>query len=127
MRLDALSPDNLFYLATPYTHYPLGLHAAFRDACALAAHCIRAGIKVYSPIAHGHPVMVHGGLDPLDHAMWLAFDEAMMSRSDCLIVAKLPGWHESKGIAHEIAFFERYAKPIWSIDPDTLEIEPGVQ
>lgn len=111
--------NSLAYLATPYSRYKLGLEAAFIEASKLAAILLARGIKVYSPIAHTHPIGFYGGLDMLDLSIWLPFDEAMMERCDCLFVAHMDGWQESKGIAHEIAFFERSGKPIYDLNPIT--------
>lgn len=108
--------NTLAYLATPYSRYPAGIEAAFQDAAALAARLLRAGILVYSPIAHTHPLAMYGLLDPLDH-IWLPFDELMMARCDTLIVAHMEGWRGSKGIAREIEFFKRAGKPIFDL-PD---------
>jgi hypothetical protein len=44
----------------------------------------------------------------------------MMTRCDVLIVAHMTGWQESKGIAHEIDFFERANKSIYDLNPTTL-------
>src|SRR5436309_1862842 len=60
----------LYYLATPYSKYPRGLTAAFEDAANLAARLLQVGFRVYSPIAHTHPLAVYGKIDPLDHAIW---------------------------------------------------------
>lgn len=110
----------LCYLATPYSKYKGGdLNAAFEDASRLAAELLAAGIRVYSPIAHTHPLAIHGNLDPLDHSIWLPFDEAMMDAADCLIVAHMDGWDTSFGIAHEVKFFEDAGKPIFDLDPDS--------
>ncbi len=114
---------SLAYLATPYTNYVEGRDAAFVAACKIAASLIEKDVGVYSPIAHGHPIAVHGRLDPLNHAMWIAFDELMMERCDTLIVAFLPGWQVSKGIAHEIEFFQKAGKKIWGLDPSTGKME----
>lgn len=111
----------LCYLATPYTKYKDGdIDAAFRDAAKLAAQLLRAGIKVYSPIAHCHPLSVHGKIDPLDHSIWLPFNDTMLRASDVLIVAEMDGWDQSKGVGYEIEFFERTVKPIFHLDPLTL-------
>lgn len=110
----------LAYLATPFSKYPAGILAGWEDASRLAARLLVAGVKVYSPIAHSYPLAIHGGLDPYDHEIWLPFDEAMMARTDVLIVAHLPSWESSKGIAHEVEFFGRAGKPIFDLDPDTL-------
>jgi hypothetical protein len=110
---------SVIYLATPYSRYPHGLDAAHIDACLVAASLISRGLSIYSPIAHTHPIAHHGGLDKMDHAMWLQFDEAMMTASYGLIVAQLPGWEDSRGIDHEIEFFTRAGKLIdWLTWPD---------
>lgn len=111
---------SLSYLATPYTKYAGGIEKAFIDACKLTALLLRAGIKCYSPIAHTHPIAIHGNLDPLDHDIWLPFDVAMMKACDTLIVAHMEGWSESFGVAQEVQFFEDERKPIFDLDPKTL-------
>ena len=113
--------DPLCYLGTPYTRYPCGLQRAFIDACKLAGRLLRtSAIKVYSPIAHTHPIAIHGDIPAHDHAIWLPFDALMMARCDILLVAHMDGWAESKGIAHEIEVFTQARKPIFALDPTTL-------
>ena len=77
-------------------------------------------MNVYSPIAHTHPLALYGNLDPLDHLIWLPFDQAMMNAADVLLIAHMQGWQESYGIAHEIEYFETAGKPIFDLDPKTL-------
>lgn len=114
-------PTGIAYLATPYTRYKGGnIERAFKDACKIAAHLLCAGVKVYSPIAHTHPIAIFGALDALDHAIWLPFDEAIMEVSSVLIVAHMDGWDESRGIEHEVKFFEDAGKPIYDLDPKTM-------
>lgn len=121
--LAALSSYRLCYLATPYSKYKGGdLIAAFEDASRLAAELLATGVRVYSPIAHTHPLAIHGHLDPLDHSIWLPFDEAMMDAADCLIVAHMDGWQESYGIKHEVEFFEKADKPIYDLDPASIAV-----
>lgn len=117
---DELKTYPLVYLATPYTKYPHGLAHAFRDAAKVAARLMIAGIRVYSPIAHSHPLAIYGGILPTAHAIWLPFDEAMMDKSDALLVAKMETWEASKGIAHEIEHFQQRARPIYYIEPHSL-------
>jgi nucleoside 2-deoxyribosyltransferase len=111
---------DLVYLATPYTKYPGGIERAFVDACALTARLLQTGVRVYSPIAHTHPIALHGNLDPLDLSIWLPFDAAIMAKSDALVVAMMTGWRESTGVAHEIEVFSACGKPIYDLDPETL-------
>lgn len=113
---------SLCYLATPYTKYAGGIDAAFQAAAKLAARLLKNNVRIYSPIAHTHPLAIHGGMDPLDHAIWLPFDEAMMEASDALVVAHMDGWHHSYGIQHEIKVFANAGKPIFDLDPDTLHV-----
>lgn len=120
----------LYYLATPYSRYQGGdLTAAFLAACRLTADLMTAGYAIYSPIAHTHPIAMNSGLDPLDHTLWLPFDEAMMVAADALMVAQLEGWRESFGIDHEITFFRKARKPIVYLDCVTMRVSsaPNVE
>jgi hypothetical protein len=118
--VETLKGYGLVYLATPYSKYPDGIEAAFQDASALAYRLLREGVKVYSPIAHTHPLATYGNADPYDHSIWLPFDEAIMARSDACVVAMMPSWRISKGIAHEIKFFEKARKPVHYLAPYAL-------
>lgn len=112
----------LVYLATPYSKYNDGIECAFRDAAALTAKLLRLGVKSYSPIAHTHPIAIYGDLDPLDHSIWLPFDEAMMKKSDALLVAQMQGWRESYGVKHEIQFFTAAGKPVFYLDTVAMAV-----
>lgn len=113
---------SLWYLATPYSKYKHGIEMAFIDAAKLTARLIVDGYKVYSPITHTHPIAIHGKIDPLDHKIWIAFDETMMRAAEALMVAQMEGWEHSHGIAHEIAFFKSFGKPVFYLDIETLDI-----
>lgn len=108
-----LDKDKLWYLASPYSKYPTGLEDAFVRACEITADFLRLGVTVYSPIAHTHPVAMHGNIDPYSHDIWLAFDNAMIKACDGLIVACLEGWMHSKGIEYELSAFLAVDKPIF--------------
>ncbi|HCE08748.1 MAG TPA: hypothetical protein DEQ40_09145 [Oxalobacteraceae bacterium] len=111
------------YVATPYSKYDGGLDAAFVEACKATAELIRRGIAAYSPIAHTHPVAIHGCIDPLDHDRWMALDAAMMDAASELYVIKMPGWDQSKGVAIEIETFRAAGKPIRFLSWQTLAAE----
>lgn len=110
----------LAYLATPYSKYCKGIDVAFEHAAALAAKLLIKGVKVFSPITLTHPMAIYGHIDPLDHKIWIPFDETMMRMADALIVAMMDGWRESFGIAHEIRYFTGDNKPVVYLDPETL-------
>jgi hypothetical protein len=114
--------NGLQYLATPYSKYPAGIQVAFENACQIAARLLTRGIKVYSPIAHTHPIAIHGGLNPYDHSIWLPFDQAIMECCSGLIIAHMEGWETSYGISEEIDFFWKEGKDIYDLEPTTLTI-----
>jgi hypothetical protein len=116
----------LLYLASPYSRYAAGIDAAFVEACRITASLISRGYSVYSPIAHTHPVALHGALDPLDHSIWLPFNAAMMHASSGLIVSLLPGWDSSTGVQHEIDYFAQAGKPIDRLSWPKGEFKLGV-
>jgi hypothetical protein len=111
------------YLATPYSKYAGGIEAAFQAAAEQAALLVRAGVPVYSPIAHTHPVAIHGGIDPYDHTIWLEADRAFMEAACGLIVCKLPGWEASYGIQVEVDHFTHAGKPIVYMEPGEVPAE----
>lgn len=102
-----------WYLASPYSKYAEGLEAAFVEASKIAARLIVNGTKVYCPIAHTHPIAVLGGLDALDHTLWMPVDEPFMEHAVGLLIAEdMEGWEDSYGIQQEILTFTRANKPI---------------
>ena len=114
---------SFWYLATPYSKYPGGIEEAFRLACRATADLIRAGIRAYSPIAHTHPVAIHGGIDPYDHRIWLTADEPFMHAACGLIVLKAESWELSYGISEESKAFEKAGKPIVYMEPGVIPVE----
>ncbi len=107
-----MSREPFWYLATPYSKYDKGIEAAFEEAAKATASLIKCGVRVYCPIAHTHPIAVYGKLDPLDHTIWLPADMPLMEAAVGLIVVKMEGWNNSKGIKEEIKKFREDSKPI---------------
>lgn len=120
-----LPKNEFYYLATPYSKYEGGISQAFIHACQVAAALVKADYRVYSPIAHTHPIALYGRIDPLDHKIWLPFDESMMKACSACAVALLPGWRESYGVRHEMEAFALAGKPVHhlDIDPAWLNVE----
>ena len=104
---------DLIYMATPYTRYPGGRAAAFELACRSAAVFLSAGIPVFSPIAHSHPIAGWMSEERIhDHDLWVVINAPLIAACSSMIVVTAPGWKESRGVQHEIAVFEREGKPI---------------
>lgn len=103
----------LIYLASPYSKYPYGREAAYKEACAEAARCMQSGVAVFCPIAHSHSIEVEG-MDGniMDGDWWLQQDFAVLKKCDELWVYQMPGWKNSYGVLKEIAFAEDNNIPI---------------
>jgi hypothetical protein len=108
------------YIASPYSKYPDGIHAAFVEVCKVGALLISQGVRIYVPIAHTHPIAIHGNLSPQDHDVWLPADRPFMETSGALVVVKMPSWRDSYGIQVEVEQFQKDAKPVfllgWPLD-----------
>jgi hypothetical protein len=116
-----------WYLGSPYSKYPAGLTLAAFDVARIAAAFAKRGISVYSPIAHTHPIAQAGDLDPLDHKIWLPFDEPMMRSAYGLIVAMMDSWQTSYGLKVEIDWFKSHGRPIVYLEvPPPYTPFPGV-
>lgn len=118
-----------YYMASPYSKYPGGLEAAFEAASQQAAMLLRAGVPVYAPIAHTHPIAIHGNIEPCDHTIWLPADEPLMRAASGLIVCELAGWQSSVGVQYEIDTFCDMGKPVIQMTPGIVpsQLLPGAR
>ena len=101
-----------WYVASPITRYPRGLSAAVRDASRAAAVLVAHGVPLYCPAAHSHALAKHGGLDPLDHGLWLPQCMPLLDAAGGLIVLTLDGWRDSYGMGVERKRFRATGRPI---------------
>lgn len=112
---------SFWYLASPYAIYPLGREAAFNLACRTTGLLMKAGVPVFSPIAHSHPVQRECPYLPDSHEFWVEqVDLPMMQAALGLIVLQADGWRESRGMTWEIGWFKEQGKPIVPMDPGTV-------
>ena len=112
-----------WYLGSPYSKYKHGIEEAYREVCRNHAILIEAGIPSFCPIGHTHGPAVHGGIDPLDHTIWIPADQPFMDLAYGLIVCKMDGWEESYGLNIEISFFRDNHKPVVYMTPGQLPKE----
>ena len=102
----------MIYLATPYSHPSAAvMEARFVAACHVAGALMARGEVVFCPIAHSHPIQTRCPL-PGDLKFWVRQDFAHMAYCDKVLVVKMPGWEESKGVAAEIARALRLGIPV---------------
>jgi Domain of unknown function (DUF1937) len=106
-----------WYLSTPFTHFPGGHELAFQQACKIRGELLVCGISCYSPIAETYMVAKICGLPAADHDLWMADDLPKMAAARGLIVARMPNWQHSKGVAIEIGHFKTAGKPVVYLDP----------
>ena len=92
-------------------------------ACQQNALLIRAGIPCVSPIACSHGVAIHGGIDPLDHALWIAADIPLIQACTGLVMVKAEGWQDSEGMKIEREAFHAAGKPIVWMTPGVVPPE----
>jgi hypothetical protein len=113
-----------WYMASPYSKYPLGRETAYIDACREVAVLLNAGVHCLSPIAATHGAAIHGDIDPdISNPMWMKLDRAFADAAHGLIVSKLDGWDESVGVATEIGWFRMAGKPVVYMEPGIVPEE----
>lgn len=94
----------LIYLASPYSKYPGGREAAYKEVCIKAAELMQQ-VAIFCPIAHSHSIELEGMNGTIkDGDWWLKQDFAVLKRCDELWVYQMPGWEESYGVTKEIMF-----------------------
>lgn len=101
----------LYYLASPYSDDdPCTMEDRFNRVCKAAAELFSQGHFVFSPIAHTHPIAKYGL--PKGFQAYAEYDRMMLGKCDELIVLRLEGWENSKGIAEEIKHAKNKKIPI---------------
>lgn len=102
-----------WYLASPYSKYPLGLEAAYRDSCKAAGWLLKRSLNVFCPIAHSHPIAQFGDCAHRDHDFWMRVDKPLVDHACGMIIVEMPGWQDSTGVKMEIDWFTAAGKPIY--------------
>lgn len=82
---------SLIYLAVPYSDpNPEVQLQRFHKVNKVAAALMAAGLYVFSPISHTHPI-AEAGLLPRSWEYWQGYDQAILSGCGCLAVLMLDG------------------------------------
>lgn len=116
----------LVYLASPYTHPDLRVRIARFEAAALAsAEIIKAGLNVFSPIVHSHPLTVHG-LNG-DWRTWQEIDHDWIRRCDELWVLELHGWARSVGVKAEIEYATEIGRPVRHLHAEPVAMRRAIR
>lgn len=103
----------LIYLASPYSALTARTRETrFKRVCKKAAQLMEEGYEVFCPIAHSHPIEVHGMKGRKDGDWWLKQDFAVLAHCDKMFVYCIDGWKESYGIKREVEFADLAKIPI---------------
>ena len=81
-------------------------------AVRVAASFAAAGVIVYAPIVHWHPIARAAKIDGSTGLFWENVNGQSMIGSRGLIVAEMDGWQQSRGINKEIEAFRRLERPV---------------
>lgn len=104
------------YLASPYSDPDLAVmqqrYEAARDA---TARLMLAGEIIFSPIVHCHFIAAHHDL-PKTYEFWLTYDLHMIDLAETLLVLRIPGWEQSRGVTAEMAHARYRDIPIEFVD-----------
>lgn len=111
----------MLYLASPYSH-PDPVVRARRAELARRATAIlmEKGYHVFSPIAHS--VAVEAYLSHKQpHKFWMSQCYAMLRRCERLVVLRIDGWEQSKGVRLEIKAARSIEMPVdyFDLPPET--------
>jgi hypothetical protein len=118
-----------WYMASPFTKYPHGPREAWKLACKENLLLIKAGIAVYSPIAHTVGVELSANeesdidLGPEAWRFWMDYDHHMMEAACGLIMLQADGWDISKGMREEFDTFHGQGKPIVWMAPGVIPFD----
>lgn len=114
--------SGLWFMATPYSLLP-DLDLAADLAAQQAAFLITGGVKVFSPIVHGHAIfraaarLAPGRRLGSSAADWVAVNAPIFQASTGLIVCQFSGWQDSAGIRAEVETAVRTGKTVVPMIP----------
>lgn len=94
----------LIYIGSPYSHPdPEVVEENYKKVSRLAAKLCSKGHVAFSPITYGHTLLGFHEM-PGDWEFWKSFCLSFLEKSDELLVYKMEGWENSKGLAAEIEY-----------------------
>jgi hypothetical protein len=93
----------MIYVASPYSndHHSV-MEDRFLEAEKFVARALLLGLHVYSPIVHCHQLACKYDL-PKDAKFWEKYNHDLLERSDAVIVLRIDGWEDSKGVSAEMS------------------------
>lgn len=101
--------NKLIYLAGPYSYNPA---LAFEMHMQYAAHLMREGHLIFSPILHNHQLAKTHDL-PTDFTFWKRHNEELLTHcKELWVIAEGLLWKNSAGVKNEIEFANKLHIPV---------------
>ena len=92
----------LIYLVAPYRHTKDSVQDARLEAVSrVAAALTDADRRVFCPLTHAH-ALIESGFGFREDEWWYEYDIGLLAHCSELLVLRLPGWSESKGVRLEL-------------------------
>lgn len=109
---------SFIYLASPYSSPdPDLMQKRYEVTRAHVAAALRAGVTMFSPIVHCHP-LANAHTLPVDFDFWQVHNEAMLAEASDLYILTLSGWKTSKGVIAELYFARQRGIPVRLVSPE---------
>lgn len=99
--------SKLIYVASPYSHPVDDVRIEnYKIVSNYTAKIVSDGNVAFSPITYGHHLVDFKDM-PTDWDFWKNFCLTFLSKCDEMVVLKMPGWEESRGVKEEIEFCKK--------------------
>ena len=104
--------SQLVYLACPYSHDDAAVRLArFEEANKASAVLMRAGVLVFSPISHTHPIAQYDL--PTGWDFWQRYNRAYLEICKAIVVLTIDGWAKSKGVREECGIMRELHRSVY--------------
>lgn len=117
----------MIYLAVPYTGME---QKSFEAVTRYAGVLMKEGHYVFSPITMCHPIAQVAKL-PTGFSYWEQFDFHLINLCNCMVVLRLDGWEDSKGIRAECIYAASIGRVVYMRDetdiPSEIDVIDGVK
>jgi len=96
--------SKIIYIGSPYNHpEPETVKSNFEIVTRLAGELCSQGHTAFSPITYGHTLLGFTEM-PTTWEFWKNFCLSFLQHCDELLVYKMPGWRDSRGLLEEIEY-----------------------
>ena len=116
-----------WYLCSSYYKHPWGTGRAFQMATRATGQLMNAGIPVFSPVTHLHPLTSLAEFNPrsgtAESTLYDMLGRTLLDSAYGLIVLRDDEWENNSGIHWTIARAKDQGKPVVFMDPGTVPAE----